>query len=247
MATDYGDGLPEEPKKPNPAWKIAMVGAPAFLLLSTGWALWIWWKESQDDSVDPRLALASVAAEVVELEDSLHKLSSVLGPRDWESAEGRINMRRAIALIDGTLSPRNYGFVVRRGERVSYEGEPWPTVWVDLLGGGDPERVVLVNAAYDGSDAEIALVLAVARDLRDEQFHCTVRFVFHPSRLYSGPGKEKVLSDILGDKETLGATLAPELPGGESQSSVRGAWNGAELKPLADAFAERVRDSAEAL
>ena len=105
----------------------------------------------------------------------------------------------------------------------------------------------MVNAAYDGSDAEIALVLAAARDLRDEQFHCTVRFVFHPSRLYSGPGKEKVLSDILGDKETLGATLAPELPGGESQSSVRGAWNGAELKPLADAFAERVRDSAEAL
>ena len=67
MGTDYGDGIPEEPSRPNPAWKIAMVGAPIFLLLSTGWALWIWWKKSQDDSIDPRLALASVAAEVEEL------------------------------------------------------------------------------------------------------------------------------------------------------------------------------------
>ena len=247
MRADYGDGLPEEPSKPNPAWKVAMVGAPAFLLLSTGWALWIWWKQSQDDSVDPRLALASVAAEVVELEDSLHKLSSVLGPRDWESAEGRINMRRAIALIDGTLSPRNYGFVVRKGERLSYADEPWPTVWVDLVGGGDPKRVLLVNAAYDGSDAVIALVLAVARDLRDEKFHSTVRFVFHPAKLYSGQEKEKMLSDILGQKETLGATLVPEVPDDDRGPSPLEAWNGAELKPLADAFAEQVRGRAGAL
>jgi len=244
MAPDYGDGIPEERSRPNPVWKIAMVSAPAFLLLSTAWALWIWWKKSQDDSVDPRLALVSVAAEVEELEDSLHKLSRVLGPRDWESVEGRINMRRAIALIDGTLSPRNYGFAVRTGEHLAHAGERWPTVWVDLAGVSDPMRILLVNAAYDRSDAAVALVLAVARDLRDEQFGPTIRFVFHPAQLYRGQAEEKLLTEILGKNELHSVTLVPEGPGGGTGSAPRGPWSGAQLKPLADAFAQRVRESA---
>ena len=246
MGTDYGDGIPEEPSRPNPAWKIAMVGAPIFLLLSTGWALWIWWKKSQDDSIDPRLALASVAAEVEELEDTLHKLSRVLGPRDWKSVEGRSNMRRAIALIDGTLSPRNYGFAVEMGEYLSCAGERWPTVWVDLAGVSDPMRIVFVNAAYDQSDASVTLALAVARDLRDEEFGPTIRFVFHPSQLYREQVEEKLLIDILGENEAHSATLVPELPGESSGPEERRSWNGAQLKPLADAFAQRVRKSASA-
>lgn len=244
MAPDYGDGIPEERSRPNPVWKIAMVSAPAFLLLSTAWALWIWWKKSQDDSVDPRLALVSVAAEVEELEDSLHKLSQVLGPRDWESVEGRINMRRAIAFIDGTLSPRNYGFAVRKGEQLAHAGERWPTVWVDLVGVSDPMRILFVSAAYDRSDAAIALVLAVARDLRDEEFGPTIRFVFHPAQLYRGQAEEKLLTDILGKNELHSVTLVPEGPGGGTGSAPRGPWSGAQLKPLADAFAQRVRESA---
>ena len=246
MVTDHGDGIPEEPSRPNPAWKIAMVGAPLFLLLSTGWALWIWWKESQDDSIDPRLALVSVAAEVEELEDTMDKLSRVLGPRDWKSAEGRGNMRRAIALIAGTLSPRNYGFAVEMGEHLPYAGERWPTVWVDLVGGSDPTRILLVNAAYDRSDASIALALAAARDLRDEEFGPTIRFVFHPAQLYGGQSEEKGLIDILGENEALGATLVPEVPGEGSGPGARRSWNGAQLKPLADAFAQQVRKSASA-
>ena len=246
MTTDYGDGIPEEPSRPNPAWKIAMVGGPIFLLLSTGWALWIWWKKSQDDSVDPRLALVSVAAEVEELEDTMHKLSRVLGPRDWKSVEGRKNMRRAIALIDGTLSPRNYGFAVETGEYLSHAGERWPTVWVDLAGVSDPMRIVLANAAYDQGDASVTLALAVARDLRDEEFGPTIRFVFHPAQLYRGQSEEKLLIDILGEDEAHGATLVPEVPGESSGPEARGSWNGAQLKPLADAFAQRVRKSAGA-
>ncbi len=214
MTSDYGDGIPEERSRPNPAWKIAMVSVPAFILLSTARARWFGWQTSQDESVDPRLALVSVAAEVEELEDSLHKLSRVLGPRDWESVEGRINMRRAIALIDGTLSPRNYGFAVRTGEHLAHAGERWPTVWVDLAGVSDPMRILLVNAAYDRSDAAVALVLAVARDLRDEQFGPTIRFVFHPAQLYRGQAEEKSLTDILGKNELHSATLVPEGPGG---------------------------------
>ncbi|MCH2332508.1 MAG: hypothetical protein MK312_13360 [Roseibacillus sp.] len=113
MANEYGDGLPREPASPHPVWKVAMIGVPAFLLLSTGVSLWIWRKQSQEDAIDPPLALASMAAEVEELEDRIYKLSKVLGVRGWDTLEGRRNMRRAVALIDGTLSPQNYGFPVK--------------------------------------------------------------------------------------------------------------------------------------
>ncbi len=239
MRTEYGDGLPREPARPNPAWKAVMVGVPAFLFLSTGFALWIWWKKSQDDSVDPRLALASVAAEVEELEDSVSKLSKVLGSRGWASGEGRRNMRRAVALIEGTLSPQNYGFSVKQGEGLSHEGDQWPTVWVDLVGESAPSRVILVCAAYDGSDAAVAVVLAVARDLRDESFGPSVRFVFYPSELYQKQDATKSLLDVLGKGESHLATLVPD---GLGKSAV--SWNGVRLKPMADAFADLVRRKA---
>ena len=240
MSGEYGDGLPGEPARPNPAWKVAMVGIPGFLLLSTGFALWIWWKKSQDDSIDPRLALASVAAEVEELEDSVYKLSKVLGLRGWDTAEKRRNMSRAIALIDGTLSPQNYGFSVKKGERLTYAEEQWPTVWVDLEGQSVSSQVLLVSAPYDGSDAAIAVVLAVARDLRDETFGPTIRFVFYPSQLYQRKEAGKSVVDVLGKGESHLSTLSPETLG-----LGKGSWNGVRLKPMADAFADRVRKSAE--
>jgi len=244
MKPDYADGLPEEPSRPNPAWKIAMVGAPAFLLLSTVWALWIWWKESQDDSIDSRLALSSAAAEVEELDDTVYKLGKVLGVRQWSTGGGRANMRRAIALIDGTLSPRNYGYKTEKGGHLELANHPWPTLWADLTGVSDPERIVLVNAAYDQSDAAVAIVLAVARDLRDEEFSPTIRFVFHPAELYGRETPEKSPTGVLARGETLERMLVPELPGARGAVASRGAWNGARLKPLADAFAQQVRESA---
>ncbi len=244
MDTKFADGIPEEPSGPNPAWKIAMVGGPVFLALSTAWALWTWWKESQDDSIDPRLALSSAAADVAELDDTVWKLGKVLGPRGWDTRAGRANMRRAIALIDGTLSPRNYGYRTKRGGHLERADHPWPTLWADLAGASEPERVVVVNAAYDRSDAAVAVVLAVARDLRDEEFGPTIRFVFHPAELYLKETPVKQPSGVLARGEVLGRTLVPELPG-ESEGTVsRGGWNGARLKPVADAFAQQVRESA---
>lgn len=244
MKVSREDGIPEDPAKPNPAWKIAMVGGPLFLIVSTGWVLWIWWKESQDDSIDSRLALSSASAEVEELDDTVYKLGKVLGARGWDSSAGHTNMRRAIALIDGTLSPRNYGYKIRRGGHLDFADHPWPTLWADLKGASDPERIVLVNAAYDRSDAAVALVLAVARDLRDEEFAPTIRFIFHPAMLYRNETPEKTLADVLARGEVMGSMLVPEVAQEGKENASRGGWNGARLKPLADAFAQQVRESA---
>ena len=240
---DYADGLPDEPSKPNPFWKVAIVGVPVFLLLSSAWAMWIWWKESQDDTVDPRLALAAGSANVEEIQDNLNKLSGLLDRRDWNSASGRKKMRYAIAFIDSTLSPQNYGFTVRTGEQLSYKEELWPTVWVDLTGVENPQEVVLVTSAYDGNEdnPSIVLLLAAANDLRDEKFARTIRFVFHPSVLYAA--EEKRVAEVLEEDEEAVATLNPELGG--TGGAEDPAWTGALLQPMAEAFAEKVRVAAE--
>lgn len=240
---EYADGLPDEPSKPNPFWKVAIVGVPLFLLLSSAWAMWIWWKESQDDSEDPRLALAAGSASVEEIQENLDKLSGLLERRDWNSASGRKKMRYAIAFIDGTLSPRNYGFTVQTGEHLTYNEELWPTVWVDLTGVDEPNEVVLVTAAYDLNEENpsIALLLAAANDLRDEKFARTIRFVFHPSVLYAAEGKK--VAEVLEEDEVAVATLSPEL--GETDGAEDSAWTAALLQPMADAFAEKVRVAAE--
>jgi hypothetical protein len=244
MTVEDPEGMEEEDDlKPNPAWKIAMVGVPVFLVLSTAWAIWGSWKKSQVEFVDPRLALVSSAADVEEMEDHLYKLSQLLGKRDWESSKGRTNMRRAITFIESTLSPRNYGFSIKRGEHLAHEGDRWPTVWVDLKGTVEPKEVVLVDASYDVSDAAVAVVLAVANDLRDEKLSKTVRFVFHPARLYfAQEGKD--LGDVLEPDESHQATLQPDLPGESGVAPEPGRWNGAQLKPVADALAQKVRELA---
>ncbi len=223
--------------KPNPAWKIALVAAPLFLLLSTAGAMWFWWKRSQDAEPDPRLALAASAVRTEEIDDHLWKLAVLIGPRDWETPAGRRNMRRAIALIEGTLSPQNYGFVVERGEYLELEEERWPTIWVDLKGGEDEKNVVIVCAPYDARDSQVAAVLGAANDLRDEKMRKTVRFVFFPEQLYS-KGEGKVVTDLLSKEESRVEVLIPQPP----QSGP--ALTAAEVVPIAQDLVEKVRNSA---
>jgi hypothetical protein len=64
--------------------------------------------------------------------------------------------------------------------------------------------------------------------------------VFYPSELYQKQGEGKSVVEVLRDGESHLATLVPDALG-ESNAP----WNGARLKPVADAFADLVRKSAE--
>ena len=246
MKPDREEEVADRPEatRANPAWKIALVAVPVFLALSSALAMWMWWKRSQEEDLDPRLALAASSVATGELDDHLRKLSVLLGRRDWDSAGGRKNMRRAIAFIEGTLSPLNYGFVIVKGEHLSHDDELWPTVWVDLKGQEEPENVVLVTADYDVSDAAVAVVLAAANDLRDEEMSKTVRFVFFPALLYLlDEGKD--LIHVLEEDESHVVTLEPDLPAVSGESLQPDTWNGAQLKPVADDLVQKVRKLAQ--
>lgn len=228
----------EEEVKPNPAWKIALVGGPLFLLLSSVWAMWIWYKKDQEEDLDPRLALPAQEVGVAELGDHLRKLRDLIGGRDWDTPEGRAGMRRAIAFIGGTLSPQNYGFLVKRGAEVTHAGERWPSLWVDLAGTGKAKELILVTVPYDADDLSVPVALATVNALRAEELTRTVRFLFLPSGLLEG-GQEAFGRSLLRKGESLVATVAAaEAVPPELFSRNAGAE---DLKPVAQELTGRVR------
>jgi hypothetical protein len=229
----------EEDVKPNPAWKIALVGIPLFLILSTAGSIWVWVKRGQDDVPDPRLALAAGEVSEVELLDHMKKLTELIGTREWQSEAGRKNLKRTVAFIDGTLGPQNYGFRVGRDRQETFEGELWPILVADLEGSSEPDGIVFAVIPYDGEAASVALALAAANDLRDEKQNRTIRFVFYPAELMDGAIP---VADLLGAgeeaRERLEVGVDPELPlpafpdGGELKRAARAVAG--ELRRLAN-------------
>lgn len=172
-----------EERHPPVRWKVVLVVVPAFLLVGTIGA--VWWKirEGQSEVPDVRLAMAAEDVSARELRDHYTKLSALVGRREWVSVEGRRAMRRVVAFIDGTLSPQNYGFDVRRGAAKTAADELWPSLWIDIRTADREEGAVLVATPYDRGDLGVAALLAIANDLRDDELAAGVRFAFYPGDL----------------------------------------------------------------
>jgi hypothetical protein len=213
----------------------ALVLVPALLLLSAAGAVWWYWHSAATEDPHPGLALGSTQLGDDELRDTMRKLTEYIGPRDWETPEGRRSLRQAVAFVSGTLSPRNYGYLVRNGGELALAGERWPTLWVDAKGTGP--GMVLVAVPYDGDHVSMAAALALAGELREAGLRRTVRFAFYPSQLWQGMGSG---ASVLGAADTvvcvnrLGAgrdlwSVGPALTAGESY--FRGAVDGHAQEP----------------
>jgi hypothetical protein len=166
--------------------KWALVLLPTLLAVSIVGAVWLHWRSETSEELDPGLALAAGAVDDDEARDLLKKLTQYLGPRDWKTPEGRVNMRRAISLIGGTLSPRNFGYRVKSDGEMPLAGERWPVLWADAAGRGD--GVVLVAAPYDTENQGIVALMLLAAELREVGLQKTIRFVFFPSHLWEVTG-----------------------------------------------------------
>lgn len=194
--------------------KIALVALPLCLLISIVGAVWFHWYKETEEVADPGLAMAGTSIDRAEVEDSLEKLSW-LGARDWGTDEGKKAMRGALAFVEGTLSPQNYGFVVHKGAEVIFEGELWPMVWVDVEGGAKKEEVVMVCARYDGDDGSLVALMTAARVLRDAEMERTVRLLVFPESKFERMGDRR--GEFVKKGEEVVATLELSLlgmPGG---------------------------------
>lgn len=193
-----------EDQESKGAWKVkaALVALPLFLALSTVGAIWYHWQSDQEEVADPALAMPGEGIDPEEVVDSLMKLTEYIGERDWESVEGRKKTRQSLSFIEGTLSPQNYGFVVHKGAEVSYEGELWPMLWVDVA--GKKKEVVLVVAAYDSGDDSVVALMTAARAMRGAEMERTVRFLLFPEALFM---EHKRRGDFMKSDENIVALL----------------------------------------
>ena len=173
--TTMEDGIPEH--KPTGTWKLVMVLLPTLLLISATGAVWFHWYRGEDKAIDPKLAQKSSELSLEELEGHLNKLTNYIGERSWETEVGRKGLRRTIAYLEGSLSPQNYGFRVSRENAFSWNGELWPTIWIEHAV-EDEEDWIELHAAYDREPEELAIVLSVINELRDAVPEKGIRFVF---------------------------------------------------------------------
>lgn len=231
----------DESLKPNPAWKVALVGLPLFLAVSGVVAVMLLVNKDKDEGPDPRLALPASGVTSEEVEDQLFKVRKLIGERSWHTPGGRQAMRRMIAFLEGTLSPHNYGFAVQKGHAITVEDETWPTLWVDLAGTERPAEIVLVVAEYDGPAEEVVAVLAALNDLRDERMENTVRFAFLPNAgMLRREGKERTM--LIRQGRSVVETLV-EIVGPEPRPGVEPASTG-EVMAAARELAGKVRELA---
>jgi|GEM_PF-1430078 len=221
----------EEKEKGMSGVKIALVVLPLCLVLSTAGAVWYHWHKETEEVADPGLAMMGEGIDLKEVEDSLKKLEW-LGDANWETEEGRKRMRGVLSFVEGTLSPQNYGFVVHKGAEVSYEGELWPMVWVDVVGGEKKDEVVVVAAAYDGDEASLVGLMTAARDLRDLEGSRTIRFLVYQGAL----AREGAVRDrpFVKNGEELVRVLELKGMGGDGPVTLE--VTGAEVAGLEDAF-----------
>lgn len=224
--------------RPRAGFKVAIAVFPLLLVISVIGAVWFHWRSGEEELVDPRLAMHAGPQDQRELAEHMEKLTLYVQSRGWESEEGRRGLRQTIAYIGGTLSPQNYGFRVERSNALSYLGELWPILWVDVEK-GNPESWVLVEVSYDGDPADVALALAAIDRLRTASLDRGVRFLFVP-RHAPGEARRIPLEPAAGLKAggwvdlegLLGENLRfrlggeqvtePELPAGDFELSVTG-------------------------
>ncbi|MDA0768545.1 MAG: hypothetical protein O3A92_17170, partial [Verrucomicrobia bacterium] len=221
----------EEKVKGMSGVKIALVALPLCLVLSTAGAVWYHWHKETEEVADPGLAMMGEGIDRAEVEDSLKKLEW-LGDANWETEEGRKKMGGVLSFVEGTLSPQNYGFVVQKGAEVSYEGELWPMVWVDVEGGEKKDEVVVVAAAYDGDEGSLVALMTAARELRNLEGSRTIRFLMYQGAL----AREGVVRDrsFMKNGEELVRVLELKGMGGDGPVTLE--VTGAEVAGLEGAF-----------
>lgn len=223
--------------KSNPAWKIVLVGAPVFLLVSGVIALVTTWIKSENKPIDPRLGLSAKKVSAREIESLRQTLQLLPGETTWETAAGRQNLRSTTKFIQGLLGEPNYGIGVTSGHFLTFEKELWPAMWGNMGSDLSEGDVILVPARYDRGVEEFLVVLVAANELRGDSFDEMVRFVFYSEELFEREGKTRQV--FVGEEETLRGEVWPEVDGPEG-----GSWTAEQLEVVARKLVRKVRDLA---
>ncbi|BCU78337.1 hypothetical protein [Luteolibacter sp. LG18] len=174
----------QEPVKKS-RWVVVLLWlVPAWLLISAGAGIWMYFQAKKDQERKQSVKFAK-AVSAKSIADDLNKLAKVIGPRNPAVNEG-IGLTRAVSWIEGNIGPSNTGYTVKQIPGPSQ----WPILHADLRGTDENAPALWVVCAYDtpadASPGEIrdatAVVaqIAATQAIAGQSFPATVHFVFLP-------------------------------------------------------------------
>ena len=159
-------------------WKAAIVFLPTGLAISAAIAMWMKVSGGTNDEMVKLNYLAS-EFDSKSLRDATSKLEDLVGERGYVGESSQIGLRRAAALIEGTVGPNNLGYKVESDKGLTKEGRIWKNYWIDgkEKGGGG---VVLLWADYSRMEesASVSALLSLAEWMRGRDFEKKIRVAF---------------------------------------------------------------------
>jgi hypothetical protein len=161
---------------------------PLWLVVSSLGGLWLYLRKQAAAEDDEQVRFTTGISEAG-LRDDVGKFLGFVGERHSASSEGVQGLKRAAAMIEGSLGPGNAGYLVERVAGPSLPGGRWPLLVAELKGKEDDLPPLWVVAGYDarpgspGAEANatgVASVLAAAHAMASELPRRPVRFAFLP-------------------------------------------------------------------
>ncbi len=115
---------------------------------------------------------------ISEMDDYLHKLTHLVGPRDLTTSSGQDALRSVAAMIDGTLGSSNTGFKIFKKVDPAVD-LLWQTLWIEA-GNQDAKKVVMVSIPYGNEGHEVAFALGFGEYLTKHRPNYKLKLVFYP-------------------------------------------------------------------
>jgi hypothetical protein len=178
-------------KKPFPWVKIAIVAFPTWIIISGVIGLWLYFHQ-QDKRSDMRDKVYQQAINSKSIADDFHKITNIIGERNFYSESGRAGLTRIVSMIDGAVGKSNMGYdVIKTPTNIG----DYPLIEIQSKKKSNANRIGII-VGYDASPilkkgtenaSTLAITMAAAQSLVGAELDKNVSFIFAPHTLGNEP------------------------------------------------------------
>lgn len=184
-----------------PKWLIVLL--PLWLVVSGGVGLFLHFHNQEQDAFEQQRVFRR-EAQLSSLADDWRKLEQVIGARSIHLPGEREGLRRAAAMIEGSLGPTNMGYAVKTYAGPEFQRDSWPILTVSTRDQAQAAPIWLIFAydtassatAVAESSASLALSLALAQSLVGEDFVHPVRLMWVPHGRADEPLRDAMVNQL---------------------------------------------------
>lgn len=187
---------------------------PLGLVFTSGLGLWLHFKaKTAGEQIEQARFTTAINADL--LHDDMGKMLGFVGERHISSPAGIQGLKRAAAMIEGSLGPANAGYKIESISGPEVDESRWPILIATLRGGDQKATPLWIVAPYDtrpgspGAEANasgVVSVMAAAHALANTPPKRSVHFAFVP-HAYDAEAPVMELQGLLADRIGKASTV----------------------------------------